>query len=117
MRAPSMTMVPFRIDGLPVPLMIVAPSMAMTPPGRCCAPDTEATNTQTRAMRTALIFHVFMFAFLEQNLNPLLRHKRKHDERAKGISPPKVHPVAHQQSDQENHRKIRIAESEYRSRF
>ena len=64
------------------------------------------TEAITRQKAIALIFHVFMLAFLEQDLNSLLRHERKHDKRTERISPAQTHAVAHQHRNKKNHRQI-----------
>src|SRR5439155_15255996 len=114
MRPPSITMAAFRITGRPVPVITVAPWMTTSALPGCCALKIEASKRQNT---TELIFHVLMFAFLEQDLNSFLRHERKHDKRAQRITPWQVHSITHQQGDEKNHREIRIAESENRGRL
>src|SRR6266571_2267008 len=111
MRPPSITMAAFRITGRPVPVITVAPWMTTSALPGCCALKIEASKRQNRI---ELIFHVLMFAFLEQDLNSLLGHEREHDKRPERVPPSQIHSVAHQQGDEKNHRKIGIAESENR---
>src|SRR5437870_7735206 len=90
--------------------------MTAIPLARCCEAR-NAADVSSRNDRTKLIFHVFMFAFLNQDLDSLLSNKRKHDQRAKRVSPPQVHGIAHQRGDEQNEREIRIAERENCRRF
>src|SRR5258706_875245 len=87
----SMTMAALRMAARPVPVMTVAPWITTIPAG-CCA-KSEAART---SIRKPLIFHVLMFAFFKQDLNSLLSHERKHDERAERIAPSQVHAVIQQ---------------------
>src|SRR5207244_13387349 len=109
-RPPSITIALFRMEELPVPLINVAPWMTMMPPG-CCAARMDATNRQSS---TKLIFHVFMLAFLDEDLNSLLGHKRKHDKCAEWIAPSQIHSVAHQHRDEKDQGEIRIADGQRR---
>src|SRR6266581_6986747 len=89
--------------------------MTMTPLAcRCCptCPTPNAAPVSSRQNRTRLIFHVFMFAFLNEDLDSLLSDKWKHDQRADRISPSQIHGITHQHCDEQNQRKIGIGERE-----
>src|SRR5207247_8649608 len=93
--------------------------MTMTPlVGRCCptCATTNAARLSSRQNRTRLIFHVFMFAFLNEDLDSFLSDKWKHDQRADRISPSQIHGITHQHCDEQNQRTIGIGEREKTSR-
>src|SRR5437763_51017 len=109
LRAPTSTIRPLsitiallRIVALPVPLIKVAPWMTMGPD--CCWAKANAVNSRQR--RRTLIFDVFMFSFLEKDLNSFLSDKRKHHQCPERIPPPEIHRVRHQHRDQQHHREI-----------
>src|SRR5438874_8044649 len=86
--------------------------MTMTPlVCRCCA-ATNAAPVSSRQNRMRLIFHVFMFAFLNEDLDSLLSDKWKHDQGADRISPSQIHGITHQHCDEQNQREIGIGERE-----
>src|SRR5262249_28903631 len=64
-----------------------------------------------------LFLDILLFPFVNQDLQSLLREKRKHYKTSDGISPSESHLDINQHRYQQDHRKIGIAEGENRCCF
>src|SRR5262245_28462984 len=85
---PSITMAALRMAGRHVDVKTVETWITTMPPG--CWAKSEAESTTITKQQ---ISHVLIFAFFKQDLNSLLSHEWKHDQRTERIAPSQVHSV------------------------
>src|SRR5678815_2045023 len=114
------TMAPFLITGPPLPSKYATWSITRSSSGGCCAEAARrASMTPLRAKNAVrrLFLDILLFPFIDQDLQPLLREKWKHDESTYRIAPPKSHSGINQKSHQKHHGQVRVAECEDRCCF
>src|SRR5688572_1575729 len=124
MRSPWMTIAPFLRTGPPVPSKIVTRSMTSNSSGGVCWASKVASSSTTRVRpvttgttRRPLLFDIFLFPFVNQDLQTFLCKEWKHHQSPDGIAPSKSHARMNKERHQQHHRKIRVGKCKNRCCF
>src|SRR5437867_1380356 len=90
---------------------------SITSNSRRCRAAIAIETARMETISTGLIFRIFPPSFFNEDLDSFLRQKREHDQRTQSVSAAEVSAGVEQQRDQEDQRKIGIAEREDRRGF